>query len=428
MSTERLYVWSSIAILVVAMFSVQEYSVIPINGTIFLLSQAAIITLFFYNRSRFFSKDLINDFLPIRLYLTWNIIQIARGFTVAENYWDWKGLIANAFALLIPLIAFSTSNDTFMQRLLNFWVRFSLPLAVPLFGLAAALIYKESYGFYLIPISLLVFLLPATPFNWKIIIILTAIFVMAVNLDARSNVIKIGVALMIISYFPLRMYIPREFIKLAHFIILIGPFILFYLGVSGTFNVFKMDEYLEGEATVQVKRVETNEVEAADLKVDTRTFLYEEVLASAKKHDYWWAGRSPARGNESESFGSILTDLTGRGERLGNEAAILNVFTWTGIIGVALYFWVFAKASFLAIYRSNNAYIKLIGLFISFHWMYSWVENFNNFTLPYLLIWMMIGLCMSSNFRDKSEAEVASWVKELYRRNPFSKAPAPEIT
>ncbi len=424
--TEKLYLWSGVALFVVGIFSAQEYSSIPYPGALYLPTQAIILIIFFYARRCFFDNNQKKYFFPISIYLSWNTFQIIRGFTVAENYWDWKGLMTNGFALILPILAYSTCNEFFMQRIMNFWIKFSFPISIPLFLIFSSVVYKESYGFYYVPISILIFFLPATPYPWKIIFPLTALCVIASDLDGRSNVIKLGIPLALITYFPLRKYIPREFLRFAHAIFLILPIILFTLGVTGTFNIFKMDEYIDSEASVQVKRADANEAEAADLKADTRTFLYEEVLTSAQKYDYWWLGRTPARGNESATFGLIILDPTGRGERLANEAGVLNVFTWTGIIGLLLYFWVFAHASYLAIYRSNNTYIKLIGFFISFHWLYSWVENFTNFTLPYILIWMMIGVCLSDAFRRKTDTEVASWVDAMYRRNPFSKTPTPE--
>ncbi len=36
----------------------------------------------------------------------WNAVCIVRGIFVAEIYWDWKALISNAMALMLPVVIF----------------------------------------------------------------------------------------------------------------------------------------------------------------------------------------------------------------------------------------------------------------------------------------------------------------------------------
>ena len=128
-----------------------------------------------------------------------------------------------------------------------------------------------------------------------------------------------------------------------------------------TFNIFRMDEYMDfndKNAKLGISLEKSEE----KLTQDSRTFLYKEVLLSAQKNNYWILGRTPARGNETDAFAHII-ERGQRLERISNEASILNIFTWTGIIGVILFFLVFYKASWIAINQSRNIYSKLIGLF-----------------------------------------------------------------
>ena len=91
-----------------------------------------------------------------------------------------------------------------------------------------------------------------------------------------------------------------------------------------------------------------------------------------------------------------------------------NIFTWTGIIGVLLYMMVFYRASYLAINQSKNSYAKLIGLYIAFRWVYAWVEDINNFSLNYFMLWVFIGLCYSHEFRGMTNQEVKWWVRGIF--------------
>jgi hypothetical protein len=182
------------------------------------------------------------------------------------------------------------------------------------------------------------------------------------------------------------------------------------LGISNVFNVFKLDEYL-GDQNVQI-RSNTGEKVEENLTADTRTSLYIEVIESAIKNDYLVWGRTPARGNDSVSFGDYNKEKlhTGKQERFSNEVSILNIFTWLGIIGVVLYFLIFFRSSYLAINQSNNIFIKQIGLNISFRWAFGFVEDFSTFDLSNIFLWIMIGMCFSKTFRQMNDKQMKIWV------------------
>jgi len=199
------------------------------------------------------------------------------------------------------------------------------------------------------------------------------------------------------------------------------PLLLFALGATDVFNVFNIKSYVEGDYRYKEKHCYEGfeGFRETDLRDDTRTFIYREVLQSAQKYNTWWIGRSPARGNETEHF-SAVSEITGREERWGNEVGILNIFTWTGIIGVILYGLVFYWASYLAVSQSKNIFSKMLGIFIAFHWAYTWVENINYFTLTTFFLWIMIGVCFSKSFREMSNDEIRFWVQGIFCKQCMS--------
>ena len=92
----------------------------------------------------------------------------------------------------------------------------------------------------------------------------------------------------------------------------------------------------------------------------------------------------------------MIKDQTGwteRMERQSCEVSILNIFNYFGLIGVTLYCFIFLQASFLAIYKSRNRIIPVIGLYISFRWLFAFIEDFSRFDLNYMFLWLMIGMC-----------------------------------
>ena len=379
------------------------------NTTIVWVLSIIILAVFFLARYSFFDRKNEQNLRIVWIYLLWNIVCIVRGMLVAEIYWDWKGLISNAMALLLPIVAYSATNKKVVQYMLSYYVRYVLPL----FLIFALILRADAYGFYLIPMSFLLLFLPALTLRQKILVITVTLVVITADLGARSNVIKFGVPLLILGFYYLRSMITvkvMEAVRLSLFVIPVG---LFLLGVSEIFNAFKMDDYVKGDYTTVGTDEFGNRVEI-NVTTDTRTFIYSEVLQSAINNNYWLLGRTPARGNDSEIFGERAYELTRRSERLANEIGLANVFTWTGIAGVILYTLIFLRASYLAVNRSANIYAKMLGIYIAFRWLYAWVEDVNNFSLNYFMLWVMIGLCFSYTFREMTNKEVAVWVRGIF--------------
>jgi hypothetical protein len=197
--------------------------------------------------------------------------------------------------------------------------------------------------------------------------------------------------------------------------LLLSPFVLFSLASLGIFNIFKIQEATGTELSAEQITSE-GETRDENLLADTRTLLYEEVLSSAIKHDYWLFGRSPARGNETKIFAGMYMNERSS-ERVRNEVGICNVFTWTGLIGVCLYFLIFVKASYLAINQSKNTISKLLGIYISFRWCNSWIAEITNFDLINFTIWIAVALCFSEKFRGMNDKELKIWVKGIMNNN-----------
>jgi hypothetical protein len=229
--------------------------------------------------------------------------------------------------------------------------------------------------------------------------------VLVADLGARSNVIKFCLPFFILLIYGFREKMPAKLLETVRISLFVMPLLFLILGVSGIFNVFNTNEYIKGEVTSVGVDSDGNMVEQ-NIIVDTRTFIYVEVLESAINNNYWLLGRTPARGNDSDTFGVLAAEITGRYERLENEIGVANVFTWTGLVGVILYFLIFYRASFLA--------IKMLGVYVAFRWLYSWVEDVNNFSLNYFMLMMMLGICYSYSFRNMTDKEITIWARGIF--------------
>lgn len=405
-----------VAILLLAVYSVLSYTKpgIPMvdilnNTTVWWGISFLILLTFFFSYRFFFDKRNQENMLIVWVYLLWNFVCIIRGMFVAETYWDWKGLIGNAMAILLPVVMFSATNKMVVQSLLSYFIKYALPL----FVIFALIIRTDAYGFYLIPVSFLILFFPGLTKSQRILLMVVTGVVLLADLGARSNVIKFGVPFFVLLLYYFRKVISDKVLEISRILLFVIPLVLFGLGVSGVFNVFNMDEYIKGDYTAMGVDGQGERVEQS-MTVDTRTFIYEEVIGSAIYNNYWLLGRTPARGNDSLSFGPFIAEVTGREERLSNEIGLANVFTWTGIVGFILYSLIFFRASYLAVNRSRNIYLKMLGIYVAFRWLYSWIEDINNFTLNYFMLMVMIGMCFSESFRSMSNKDVVIWVRGIF--------------
>ena len=211
-----------------------------------------------------------------------------------------------------------------------------------------------------------------------------------------------------------------KMIRIVHIALLSSPFIFLWLGVSGEFNVLKMDDYIKGEHT-QKRTNEEGQLVDVSLTGDTRTFIYENVFYTLNHHKDWIFGRSPAFGDEGVYNFWGTDEKTGIKGRYGNEVGIMDILLWDGVIGVIIYFLMFFRASYLAIYKSRSRYVKGVGLYVAYLWLMSFIWEKPMFETFYMMDLVLLGLCFSNKFRQMNDREVEIWVRGIFSSRKVKK-------
>lgn len=348
----------------------------------------------------------------LNIYFIYTICEIVRAVFVADNYWEYKNLSMGGLALMLPLFVYAFSEPDLLKKVLNKWAYW----AFPIFFLFVLVIPSGAWHFCLGPIFFLGCFVSLYSRKWRYLLIAMFLIMLVINLGARSQSIKALVALACIFAVVFRKLVSEKLLALAHWAIYIATIVLLYLGISGKYNLFEDLDSNKGKYTTE--KVVDGEVVEEDLSSDTRTFIYAEVIGSALKHNYVLFGRSPARGNDSQSFGTFFAEdlKTGKYERYENEVCHPNIFTWTGIIGMLLYCFIYIRSSYLAVYKSHNFYVKLIGVYIAFRWAYGWIEDINHFDISNVGLWMFIAVGFSRAFREMTNAEFVMWTKSIFKK------------
>lgn len=404
----------SLFIFLITLVSANRWSSIPfgnqfIDWGVYILCILYCIN-FLSRRKGLFQSE---NYKIVAIFIIWILICTIRGIFVAENYWEYKQLVNGAITLSLPLLVYPLSVPQIMSNVLAYWLKYAIPAFFLFF---IWVIPPGAYHFYLGPVLTLSCFLPIIPKKWRYLFIALLALMLIADLGARSQVIKAAMALLISVAYLFAKYISDKILRLVHWFCYLLPVVFLVLGISGVFNIFKGLSENEGKYK-QIKMVDGQLVEE-DLSADTRTFIYVEVIESALRHHYVIWGRTPARGNDSVTFGAYMAEFlkTGKFERHANEICHTNIFTWTGFIGLILYSLIYLRSSYLAVYRSENLFMKLVGVFIAFRWAYGWVEDVNSFDIANISLWMLIAMGLSPLFRQMTNREFKAWVQGIFNK------------
>lgn len=349
----------------------------------------------------------------LKLINTW-LIFIACEFiygaiAMAENYYDYKALIYNTMFLFLAIGAYTFSRHIeLISRIFSKWIKYVWIIYIVLFPF----MYSDAHGRYLFPFCFLILFYKLLNKSMLISSILALTLIIIFGQENRSDIIRFiftfSLAFLYLNFQPI-----RNISKITVICMYTIPVLLLFTGLFLNFNIFQFAQQYSIKKNL-VLNIDKDGYTRTVLE-DTRTLLYSDVINSSQKHNSYILGRSPARGYESEMFGGWVDQVTGskRGERGGCEVAMLNIYMYLGIIGVCLYSLIFIFASFHAIWHSKNKYIPMLGIYIAFRWDYSWVEEFTSFNLSSIVLWIIIGMCLSQSLRQMSNKEFEYWIKSF---------------
>lgn len=398
----------SVSICLITVGSITQWCKLPIDNTFFWWTAYVFsLATFAFIRPKQYGVKIISVFLLLVC-----ISALYGAFVQAENYWDWKSLVRNLLTFMLPISVLTFASPKVLKVTLD---RYFLcaPFLLLILGLFLS---SDAFGRLLVPYSIISLFYPALKRRNLLPLVIAFLVVVVLGFQSRSNVVKFALCLVLGTTLFLSRYkrLLSVVYKMLHIFFLCIPAVLGILAATGSFNVFDIEDLLglEGELTLEDDQTASGESSVLN---DTRSFIYLEEFNSAVKYGYLIQGRSIARGYESDFFGAEMDEDSGnfRGERYSCEVAVMNIFNYFGIIGVLVYFLVFLLASIPALYKSNNVFIKLVGVYVAFRWTFAWIEDFTRFDLNYLFLWIMMAMCFSPWFRKMTDKEFIQWVRSI---------------
>ena len=153
------------------------------------------------------------------------------------------------------------------------------------------------------------------------------------------------------------------------------------------------------------------------MTTDSRTGIYLDVYKALRKKNTFLFGLGGNGKTQTSLFYSKSSDYRkiyryGRG---GTESGMLNNIQYGGIIGLIIYSVLFIVASIKATYNSNNEFMRMLGTFIAFKYLYSFIEDRigpqgSSF---YLFIW--IGMCYNKYLRLLDERLIKKYLNQIFK-------------
>lgn len=253
-------------------------------------------------------------------------------------------------------------------------------------------------------LNVFILCVPFVKFKWKVIIPLCVLFVVFLDLDRRSIMVNNVFPFLLIAFLP---FVKRKVIKsiiLACLILL--PIVFGYLAFKGTFNIF---EYMN-DVTYSVS------TDSRSLLTDSRSSIYEDVFGELKKNNRYAVGLGCNGKTETSLSSLVSSDYVSiyKYGRPSTESGMLNYIQYGGMIGCVLYGLLLLIASYKAIYKSNNAFILLLGLFVAFKFLYSFIEDQIMYNAHSFYIFLWIGMCYNKTFRQMSDTEIKVYLNRIF--------------
>jgi hypothetical protein len=195
-------------------------------------------------------------------------------------------------------------------------------------------------------------------------------------------------------------------LKLIRHIIFAIPVIMLSFGFLGIFNVFS---YMDELGTIKDINITSNSGRL--LTTDSRTGIYVDALDNLNNRGDWIFGSSAVviyKTHLAETDSDWVAGRLG-----GSESGFLGLLTFGGLIYATLFSLLCLRASFLALYKSNSIFIKIVGLFVAFRWLITFIESPLIFNFTWITLFIALGMVLSSEFRMMTDKDISNYIAKL---------------
>lgn len=355
----------------------------------------------------------------IKLFLSYNLFILLRGLYDAKSEQDWIAMFSAIIPLFlvthfsIYLAAYKISISTVIKTFLSYGI--ILCALIFLFLPPLSIDFVKSIS----PIYFFILMIPFLNIKKAVFIIFVALFCFFSDFSNRSNLINICIAFIIaLSFFWKKRIWMLNLIKASRVVLLFMPIVFLILGLSGVFNIFLLGDMM------QAYSIDTGDGNKQELLIDSRTSIYVDVFSELERQEAFVFGLG-ASGKTKTSLSEISYadfDKIYKEGRRRTESGMLNYIQWGGMIGGLVYFLLFVKASYFGIYRSKNWFCVVLGVWLAFKGLFSFIEDATYFSISSIFIFFALGICLNKNIRALTDLEIKMFFNKSLKFSLFRKS------
>ena len=361
-----------------------------VSYKVLTLALASVVVILIHYIGTNWRKE-IKDRMILRIFdffVLWIFINYFRSLLEVNNLESFKEFLfgeytgLSMFPVLFLALGVNHKNFSFINKTLFLYIIIAAIVSLHF------LRYFELAIFLTMPIFYIIITIPWQSRLRIILILCVTIIVLFVSFTNRAGVIRIFFSLLIVlSYYIIsKLKINQKLLNIIIACMLLLPFYFLYLGIHGD-NIFQI---LSGDQSQGYGQ----EV----ITADTRTFLYFEVFQDLIYSKSLILGKGLNAGYFSMAFRLF--------NRTTVEVGFLQILLKTGIVGFAFYCILIFSAIFKALRKSQNYFIKSLGLLLSGYFILFFLENILAFNLLNIIVWFAVGMCYSDKLRNMNDAEI----------------------
>lgn len=397
--TFRYFLWCIFIVSFISLFPKFNKDIVKYcNSSLMILSEYLLIQIAILLNSK---RTLIIPHPPyiiLQILLIYNAFFIVKGFLFDSSYvpLTFWGNTEYQPAYMLPLLIYLGREMGFFFFFLKGLMYYSL-LVIPLF-----LISGTFYTFLGMMVFILITFMDYLPKKWQLIVISLTIFyiVQALAIDARTPLLRIGMAILIWLFSRYNHYISQWLKYSIAIVFILLPLYFFTLFYTTGYSVFANSL---NQSSSLIKSHST----------DTRTFLYKEVLSDLTSNNAMIWGK----GISSKYYSPYFSHNSADSEwRVNPEVGFLSYLLKGGIIMVVLNLSLILLAVYYAFIKSRKRYINIMGAIVLGHFFLLFIENIPKYDLYSVTMWFIIGLCLSNTERNYSEEHFRNNIKLIFER------------
>lgn len=350
-------------------------------------------------------RTYLSNYKILILNFIYSFVMFFIGLLHATTYEEYRSLsihFVGTFGFLIPFFAIDVES---LRKVFRLFITYGVCLCFFIYFFA-----KGKYGIYdfvhaLSPLQVVIIFIPFIKKKKFILFLLgLSIFSIAFDTTIRSNLLNILASYLILI---LAFINSKKLNRLIACSLIVAPIVLLSLGIMGTFNIFKIEEY-----DLNITNELTEKSGEDELFIDSRTAVYNNIIGTVYNENalFFGKGYSSKAEYEMDVFG-----ITDQG-REGSESGFLNRLLFGGIIAVSLNFLLVLVSIYSGLFKSRNKLSELLAIWLSYKWFFSFIEDpsINGFWVIFFMNMIVVGMLLSKQFRNMNDNDVRFFVNSIF--------------